>query len=353
MVAEGLAARGHEVRVVTIGMKHLPTCEQTYGVRVIRPRSWRRSEDTCAVHEMAGYLITALPETIRQLAVWKPDVMHAHFVVPTGVLAWVTASVFRCPLVVTAHLGDVPGGVPEQTEGLFRLAAPMARLVWRSATRRTAVSSFVANLATRAFGSDSEVILNGIPAVKFIPDFQQGNVPRLLMVGRLSVQKNPVMAIEGLGRLRDLEWELDIIGQGPLESAVRKAVAEQGLTQRVRFHGWLEGEIVHCLMRESDVLLMPSLHEGLPMAAVEALWHGLAIVGTRIGGLRDVVRPGQNGALSELHPDSFADALRSLLSSPTRLKAAREASLRLAAEFDFEKSLTAYERVLASAADAT
>lgn len=350
MVAEGLAARGHELRVVTAGMKHLPRSSSTGGVLLLRPRGMRRAEDTCRVHEMAAYIVSALPETTRQLARWKPDVVHAHFVVPTGALAAITAGAFRCPLVLTAHLGDVPGGVPEQTAGLFRLAAPFAAAIWQSATRRTAVSGFVAGLAEKAFGSPCEVIPNGIPDPGQTPDFERNQTPRIALAGRLSVQKNPVMAVEALARLRDLDWQMDVIGQGPLEADVRKAASDLGLTERIRFHGWLDGPSVRATMRQSDILFMPSLHEGLPMAAVEALWNGLAIVGSDIGGLRDVVKPGQNGCLCEIQPDALAAALRGLLTNRAALRAARMASFQIAREFDFEKSLDAYESILASAA---
>lgn len=342
-LAEALVSRGHHVRVVAAGMSHLPREEVVGGVEVFRPRSFRRREDTCSVPEMGMYLATAFPEALRQAG--QSDVMHAHFIVPTGPLAWSLHKLTGIPYMVTAHLGDVPGGVPEQTGHLFRLAAPAACAVWHRAAARTAVSSFVAGLAEAAFGATAEVIPNGIPAIARNPLHVHRPV-KLLMVGRLSVQKNPLLAVASLARLAGLGWELEVIGQGPLEPAMRDASEAAGLSGRIQFSGWMDESGVRARMAESDILLMPSLHEGLPMAAVEALWHGLAIVGSHIGGLADVVIDGRNGHLCELTPEAFAFALAPLLSDPKSLLPLREASLLHARNFDFEKSVDAYEKLL-------
>ena len=78
-------------------------------------------------------------------------------------------------------------------------------------------------------------------------------------------------------------------------------------------HGWISSDQVAQFMAEADILLMPSLHEGLPMVAIEALQRGLAIVGSQIGGMRDVVEEGRNGFLCELSPAAFAQKLGVLL----------------------------------------
>ncbi len=349
-VAEALALRGHSVRALSAGLPHLSRDEVTGGVRVLRPWSGRRREDTCSVPEMGLYLVTALPEALRQAGAWKPDVIHAHFIVPTGILALALNVISGIPYVLTAHLGDVPGGVPEQTSGLFRLAAPAARAVWNRAAGRTAVSGFVADLAQKAFHERPEVILNGMPPIG--PPQRGLRAPgqplRLLMVGRLSIQKDPLLAIAALARVRSLAWKLEVIGQGPLESAMREECKRAGLCGMVRFAGWLGEEEVRDRMRNSDVLLITSSNEGLPMAAIEALWHGMAIVGSRIGGLADVVEDRVNGLLCERTAEAFGAAIERV-GEPATLAAMRKRAYERAELFDFGKSVDAYERALAGA----
>jgi glycosyltransferase involved in cell wall biosynthesis len=341
----GLVARGHAVRVQTAGLRHLSARETVDGVEIFRAESFRKKEDTCTVPEMALYLATSLLPALRHIREWRPHVIHAHFAVPTGALAYAVHRLTGVPYVLTAHLGDVPGGVPEQTAGLFRLIEPLTRPIWKRAAAVTAVSTFVAELAERAYSRKAEVVLNGI-TLGPRPDIRVHAPPRLLMVGRLSMQKNPVLAIRALALVRDLPWEFHVIGDGPFRAEMERLARELNIESRVRFLGWLDSANVAAEMRGADALLMTSLSEGLPMAAIEALDRGLAVVSSRIGGVSDVIEDGVNGALCELTPESFAAALRAILSDPEKLRTMREASSARADRFELSRSLDAYERLL-------
>jgi len=367
-VGSGLVRRGHQVRVLTAGMKHLPVECVEQGMEVRRLRALRCREDTCSVPEMAAWVAVAITAVLGEIRRWKPDVLHVHFAVPTGAVAWVASKITGVPYVLTAHLGDVPGGVPEQTGNLFRWIQPFTVPIWRGAAATTAVSSFVAGLAQRAYGADGilpRVILNGIELPQ-PPLLEVHHPPRLLMVGRMSLQKNPLLAIRALALLRELPWRCTMIGDGPLLAEVREEAERLGISERVEFKGWATADEVNDSMRQADILLIPSLSEGLPMVAVEALTQGVAIVGSRIGGLADVTResdesdePGklgesgeqQNARLFDLAegPQGMADALTPLLKDPQSLMRAREASLALAPRFDLNKVLDDYEEVLKGA----
>ncbi len=342
----GLVARGHAVRVQTAGMRHLAANETVDGVEIFRAESFRKKEDTCTVPEMAMYLVTSLRPALHHVRSWRPDVIHVHFAVPTGALALAVHWLTGMPYVLTAHLGDVPGGVPEQTAGLFRLVQPFTRPIWNSACAVTAVSTFVADLAAAAYGLRPEVILNGIP-LRPAPQIKVNNPPRILLVGRLSVQKNPLLAIETFARLTDLAWQLDVIGDGPLRPEMERAAHSAGIGNRVNFRGWLGGDAVATEMAGADVLLMASLAEGLPMAAIEALGHGLAVVSTPIPGVRDVVDDGENGVIGSFDADEMAAAFRPVLSDATVRQRLREGAVRTAVRFDLDRVVDQYESTLA------
>ena len=178
-IAEGLAARGHEVRFQTGGMPHLPKHERIGGVDVYRTNSFRQREEACSVFEMGLFVLTSFLPTLRHLRTWKPDVMHVHLAVPTGALAFAAHGCTGVPYVITAHLGDVPGALPEQTDHLFRRLGPFIRPIWKNAARISAVSEFVRQLAQRAYGREITTIFNAV-------DLQ--NVPtRPIRVDRKSV----------------------------------------------------------------------------------------------------------------------------------------------------------------------
>jgi glycosyltransferase involved in cell wall biosynthesis len=352
-VGAGLVARGHQVRVLTAGMPHLPKESVEEGMEVRRLRAFRRREDTCSVPEMVAWVMAAIPAALGEIRRWKPDVIHAHFAVPTGSVAWMAHQFTGVPYVLTAHLGDVPGGVPEQTGDLFRWVQPFTVPIWKGAASTTAVSSFVAGLAQKAYGLMPEIILNGL-VLPQPPALELHQPTRLVMVGRMSVQKNPLTVVRALALLKGLPWICTIIGDGPLLNEARQEAARQGVFDRIEFRGWTSAAEVSDAMRSSDILLMPSLSEGLPMVAIEALAHGLAIVGSRIGGLADVAfETGdiRNSRLFDLSdgPAGLAEALRLLLLDPQALLATRKASLDLASRFDLEHTLDNYENVLKKA----
>jgi glycosyltransferase involved in cell wall biosynthesis len=341
----GLVARGHEVRVQTAGLRHLPTRETIDGVEIFRSESFRKKADTCTVPEMALFLVTSFLPTLRHVREWRPDVIHAHFAVPTGALALAAHLLTRTPYVLTAHLGDVPGGVPQQTAGLFRFVQPLTVPIWKKAAAITAVSTFVADLAERAYHRRPTVIPNGIRRSPR-PEIEVHDPVRILWVGRLSEQKNPALALAALAQLRDLPWTLEVIGDGPLRPNFAAIAAKFGVADRVTMSGWLDSASVAARMAVADILLMTSHSEGLPMAAIEALDHGLAIVSTRIPGVADLVEDDVNGMLGDPTPESMAAALRRLLADPARLRRCRAASATAAARFDLDGILDSYEAIL-------
>lgn len=352
-VAQALAARGHAVRVQTAALGWRSTHATVENVEVFRTASGRRLPDTCTVPEMASYVATSLLPTLRHLWAWRPDVIHAHFALPTGLLAWAAHHLTGIPYVLTAHLGDVPGGYPQQTDTLFRAIGPLAARIWGSAAATTAVSTFVQDLAHRAYHRPVTRILNGIdlrrraPAPTALP-----LAPRVVFLGRFNRQKNAVFLLDALAPLATLPWHLTMIGDGPEMPAVRARLAHHGLENRVTLPGWQNAEEVHRTLAAGDVLCMPSLSEGLPVAAVEALAHGLAIVASDIPGLWDVVEDGMNGQRVNLaDPGAYTAALRTLLTDGTRLLAMRRASWERARAFDLAAIASEYEGVLAAAAE--
>ena len=349
-VASALVRRGHEVRVQTAALGWSSIREEIDGVEVFRTGSGRRAPDTCRVSEMAAYCATSFFPTLEHIREWKPDLMHAHFAMPTGLLALAVHGWTGLPYVLTVHLGDVPGGVPEQTDSLFRWIGPIARRVWSRARAVTAISTFVQELSERAYGRKVIRILNGIDLDGGRGRSRPTNVfspPRMVFVGRFSEQKQPGLLIEALAKIGGLDWDATLIGDGPHREAVEKQIAESGLGERVRLTGWLGAGEVEDILRQSDILVMPSLSEGLPIAAIEALKHGLAIVGSAIPGLRDVLVDGVNGRVFPVGEASgLGEVLRGLLGDGAALLAMKQASWDRATDFDLAGIVDEYEAVL-------
>lgn len=352
-VARHLAARGHEVGVQTAHWGNLPKVETVGGVEIRRHFAFRRRKDRCSIFEMVLFVLAGLWPVWRRVKRERPDLLHVHFAVPTGLLALAVHKLTGVPYVLTAHLGDVPGGVPQQTDHWFRWIKPLTNVVWNKAAGATAVSEFVRHLAEASYHVPVRTLRNGVA----LPALEEGQLaphqpPRMMFAGRFNPQKNLLFLVEVLRILKPLPWTCRLIGDGPEMEMVKKAIADAALETRAVLTGWITPAEVDEALASSDLLLLPSHSEGLPVVAAKALAYGLAVVGSDIGGLRDVVIHDDNGWLLD-HGDaeSFAKRLGELLQNPGKLAQMRAASRAHADQFDIRRIIDGYERLFATIAD--
>lgn len=346
-ICRALAAAGHEIRVQTAHFKGLPRFERRDGYEIFRTRSFRRQAHTCTMGEMAAFVVLNLVPSLRHAMKWRPDVIHVHFAVPTGVLGWLVSLVTGTPYVLTTQLGDIPGGVPDQTDRVFAFIKPFTVPIWRRAAAITAPSDHIGELALKSYDVEIETIPNGIDldTVRQSP-LEPHRPKRLVFAGRFNPQKNLLFLIDLLERVADLDWEMDMLGDGPLMEAVRARIQTARLSDRIRMPGWVEPEVVETTMSESDILVLPSLSEGLPVVGTRALGTGLAILASDIGGNRDMVQHGVNGFLCDLTDmDAFEKGLRRLLTSDEELASMKRESRRLAEKFDVHAIGSRFERI--------
>ena len=343
----GMAKRGHEITVLTAHLKGLPKEELLDGIRVLRLPSLRQEAFRADLKAMAGYVLSGLWAGFRFIKHWQPDLIHVHFAVPSGALAWALSKLTGIPYVMTVHLGDVPGGVPEKTGGWFKWIMPFTYPVWQDAKQVMAVSEFTRQLALKHYEREIAVIPNGVDLDRLQPaGIQAQKPPRIVFAGRFMEQKNPLQIVQTLSELKDLPWQCVMIGDGPLMSDVQRTIVENGLQERFSLTGWVTPEQVLNWFDQSDILFMPSLSEGLPVVGVQALAKGLAIVASKIGGFLDIVDDGENGFLVDLaNPFNFSSALKKLLSDESCLQRFREASLKKSTCFDSALIAEQYEQI--------
>lgn len=350
-ICKGLVARGHEVTVLTAHMQGLPFEEYKDGIRLARISSFRRETFGASFMTMLAYVLAGLWAGFRLIRLDRPDIIHAHFAVPSGALAWALSIFTGIPYILTAHLGDVPGGVPEKTGKWFRWVQPFTVPIWKRAKKIIAVSEHTRQLALQHYSVNVEVIPNGADVKRLAPAVIKVNTPpRLIFAGRFVPQKNPFAIIQTLSQLKDLNWTCSMLGDGPLFEDVKREIEKTGMSERFYLPGWVTPDIVLEHFSRSDILFMPSLSEGLPVVGVQALATGLAIVASEIGGFLDLVDTGKNGYLIDVRDiPAFSRVLREMISDPQVLLRFREASVKKSREFDIQKVVDQYETILQSA----
>ena len=352
-ICKGLAACGHQVTVLTAHMQGLPFKEFKDGIRLVRISSLRRDAFGASFSTMLAYILAGVWAGLRLIRLDRPDIIHTHFAVPSGALAWALSILTGIPYILTAHLGDVPGGVPEKTGKWFRWVEPFTRPIWKRARKVIAVSEHTRQLALKHYPVSVMVIHNGADVQHLSPPKIKVNIPpRLVFAGRFVPQKNPLVIIQTLSRLKDLDWHCSLLGDGPMLEDVKREIEETGMGERFHLPGWVTPEIVLEHFLQSDILFMPSLSEGLPVVGVQALATGLAIVASDIGGFLDLVDNQKNGFLVDAHDiPAFSNALRGIISNPETLLRFRQASVEKSRQFDLQKIVEQYQSILHDALD--
>lgn len=346
-ICQALAKRGHEIKVLTSHFKDLPLEEQRDGYDIIRISTLRTQPFRASFFSMVIYVLSGLWAGLRLVRLFCPDVIHVHFAVPAGALAWMLSRLTRVPYVLTAHLGDVPGGVPEKTSDWFRWIFPTTRWIWRDASARVAVSEYTRSLALKHYNEEVLVIPNGIDVDgDNSTSIRVNDPPVIVFAGRFMEQKSPLQVIQTLNEIKNIPWKCVMIGDGPLMPDVKKSISEYSLEDRFFLTGWITPEEVMKQFEQSDILFMPSLSEGLPVVGVQALSKGLAIVASRVGGFVDLVDENQNGYLIEVGDrEGFKLRLQELLANPSRLLSLRQASLKKANSFEITQIAEQYEKI--------
>lgn len=356
-LARNVVALGHEVDVVTMGFRGVPGEETMDGIRVYRVPSVRARREVCHTHEMATYVASGTLKAASLAGRNRYDVCNAHFIFPTGPIAYALRRLRGLPYVLTARGSDVPGHNPNR----FRFDHQLLRPVWRGlvsdADAIVAVSRHLASrIEANAPGIAVQTIPNGCsplgPADETVRTSDAASANgrmRVLMVTRLHEFKGVQYMLEAASRV-SLDLEVNIVGDGPYRRTLEAQAARIG--KPVRFWGWLDrgSPDMWRLYRESSVFVFPSEREGSPAVVQEAMSAGLAVVAADSAGTPEVV--GDAGILvSPKDPAGIADALVRLSENPALVQELSErARARVRQEFDWRDLARRYVDLYAEVA---
>jgi glycosyltransferase involved in cell wall biosynthesis len=288
--------------------------------------------DLAVLDRRAGGKLRYLELARRARSASRPDVVWAHFLVPSGLIA----SKLDAPLVVTAHGRDVRniGAVPGVTH--------LTRAVVRRASTVIAVSEYLRHeledKLPEARGK-TEVIDSGVDLERFaaVEPVMQLDSPAFVHVGSLTERKNVVRLADAFARVG--RGSLTFVGDGPLRSKLegRAGVRVVGRVPHDEVPGWLAA---------ADVVCGPALIEPFGQAILEALACGRSVVATRVGGPPEFVPDDAGVLVDPLDTAELARALETAAALPSPNAAAREA----AELHDVRRQAEKVERVLERAA---
>jgi glycosyltransferase involved in cell wall biosynthesis len=345
-LSQGLADRGHRIHLLTALYGDQPKIVRNENMVIERLPSWRTQPFRADLKAMGMYVVKSFLRGLALSSQFKPDLIHAHFAVPAGVSAFLLSKATGIPYIITAHGGDVPGGAPEKTAGWFRIFLPFSKLVWQHAAGVAAVSAQTRDLALEHYRAEIHVISNGIDTQEMkTSNLDVHSPPRILFIGRFSPEKNATAVPKILAKLKDLPWRCEMLGDGTDMEEVRNLIHENDLTERIQLVGWVDQDQVKEHLAESDILLMPSLREGMPMAALQALSMGLALLLPDKGSCPDLIE--NNGFLIEPgNLQAYTDSLEKLLTNRDLFAKSKINSRQLSEKFDIHLTVDAYDKMI-------
>jgi len=361
-LCEGFVRLGHRVTVLTTVHPNGIESEEEdgYMVHYVSPSKPRRLS--------SGWFKATRKKVEEIHATDSIDVIHSNEFAGFGLLGWAKRN--DVPISLLCH-GSLRSELlsfwasadmrPRYWHWLILTPAYLIKryFFWELKMRRAAKSILLVTPTIehdfRLFCGDKvKVIENGIALPeKPEPKRNEGTLT-LLCTGRMDRQKGFQMAVKALGELRELDLSLEIVGSGAYLVELQALIDELQLADRVTLHGRVSDEELARIYSSADVYLIPTLrYEGLPLALLEALGHGIPTISSRIGGNADVLTHGEDGLFVKAGDlRQLVGSIRLLATEPeTRHRLAEAARQTAERRFDKERMVAETEAVLRAISD--
>jgi glycosyltransferase involved in cell wall biosynthesis len=274
------------------------------------------------------------------------DLVHVHLgedlaILPLAALA---ARARRLPIVLTIHCSlahtlevtDVRGAVLHWLGGRIE----------RHGQRRAATTIVYTRRAAERIAPDARRVLvmnRGVRREPFAhpgadPFPQLRGRPRVVFLGRITLQKGVDTLVEAAAQLRAPGVQVVLVGDGPARERIERRIRQLRIGDRVHIAGFIAHERVPAVLAAADVLVLPSVYEELGTVLVEALHAGLPVVAARVGGIPAVVEDGVTGLLvAPRDPGALAAAIDRVLGDRELAFRLGAAAAQRAADYDLDR----------------
>jgi glycosyltransferase involved in cell wall biosynthesis len=270
--------------------------------------------------------VTCVRDTINLIRRLNPSIIHAHSS-KAGVVARISSRLCGVPSVFTAHGWGFSPGTPRLRRAIALLVEKVlvpitSRIICVSESdRQLALKLGVGNrkvLNTVRYGIYDTAVTLAQPAIQS---------PRLIMVARFNEQKDQATLLKAIAQIPDFPGHVDFVGSGPALASCKALAETLGVSQSVSFLG--DRRDVPDLLAQSQIFILATHYEGLPISILEAMRGGLPVIASSVNGIPEEVEDGVTGlVVPPRDPIALADAIKLLVESPQRRqlmgKAARQ-----------------------------
>jgi glycosyltransferase involved in cell wall biosynthesis len=353
-LARGLVERGHDVHVAApaYSNKKVGAMAEEHGgapMTVHRIYSWRWYPQP--------WLRFAIPWRIKRnarriLDEVKPDVVHFQSHIITGRGFSIAAAERGIRLIGTNHF--MPENLLEYTLLPKFMQRKAIRMAWNAAARsysRAEVVTSPTRKAAEFLERNTHIrpvlaISNAVNPLDYTADLEPKPENLIVFVGRVVHEKQLDKLIQAFAKLDPaLDARLEIVGSGDQEHNLQNLAKSLGLTDRIRFTGFVTEDLKKDALHRAKVFAMPSIAELQSIATLEAMSSGLPVVAADAMALPHLVHSGENGYLFEPgNVDDLAAKLTQVLTMPhVELLKFKQESLNIAASHDIDRTLDIFE----------
>lgn len=255
-------------------------------------------------HNLIKFVLLTIKSVVASIK-GKFDLVHAHGIAPTGVIATIPSILRRRPLIITIHGSDL------ELVSRSPFWHSLARKSAARSSRIIAVSTFIKEEALRLLDVGEEkikIIHIGVDRDVFAPADKESSRKKLglpemarivIFVGNLIPLKGPQKLLQIAPEILEKVKEsyFIFIGAGPLRETLEALSREKGIAGSVLFEGLKDQGKLSQWLSASDVLVLPSKREAFGLVALEAMACGVVPIVSSIGGTGDYVVDGENGFL--------------------------------------------------------
>jgi len=286
----------------------------------------------------------AINQCNKLLKQLQPDLIHAHSS-KAGIVARVAGRICNIPTIFTAH----GWGFSPRTPLVRRqIALATEKIGAKLGDRVICVSESDRALALNlGIGSPEKLVtirygIDNKP-VPLANPFQ--DPPRLIMVARFNEQKDQTTLLQAIGQLKNTKLHLDLVGSGPSQKSCENLAHRLEISDQVSFLG--DRFDVADLLARSQIFILSTHYEGLPISIIEAMRSGLPVVATEVNGVPEEVTHNQTGlVVPHADVDALASALTKLLNNAQLRKTMGNAGRQKFLEaFTQEKMLSSIDKL--------
>jgi len=335
-------ALNHTFDLVTMGFRGLPAEENAGNVTVHRVPCKRARKELSTAREMLSFLRPAWKKANELVAKNKYDLIHCHFIIPTGVLAWRLSRKHKIPYVISTHGSDIPGYNPDRFKLLHKLLLPLWRTIVRNASLVLTPSENLRGLVLKSWNGNPDKIKAIHWGIDIPPAPKGRKENRIVFAGRLFERKGARQVVEAVKGLDLTGWEVAIVGDGP-QRAELETLAKG--TPQIKFYGWIPREKLQALYAKSRIFAFPSSAESFGLVLAEAMVAEMAVVTSNASACPEVV--GETGVV--VKPGDIV-ALRGAIkafmgSDELRARMGKLARARVRKLFTWKKCAAEYQKV--------